>query len=81
MEMKELYEAKNKLEIVHIRATSIVDSDEAKLKVIDDLSALLNENEIIYIDLKRQASELKKEIKILELVYFCQNGRYPDEQN
>jgi hypothetical protein len=79
--MKELYEARSKLEIVKIRATSIVDADEVKLKVIDDLSALLDGNERTYNALKKQASELRKEIKILELVYFCKNGSYPDEQH
>jgi hypothetical protein len=77
--MKELYEARNKLEIVMITATCIIEADESKLKVIDDLSALLDKNEKTYNALKKQALELKNEIKILELVYFCQNGMYSDE--
>jgi hypothetical protein len=27
-----------------------------------------------------EVEELSKEIGLLELVYFCQNGKYPDEK-
>lgn len=77
--MKELYEARNKLDITELKRQVIIDSDEVKLKFIDDLTVILDNNEHEYNLLKKQASDLKKEIKILELVYFCQNGSYPDE--
>ncbi len=78
--MKELYEARNKLEITQMRAQSIEDADEAKFKVIDELQGLIKNNDNIYSKLINEARALMRKIKILELVYFCQNGRYPDER-
>lgn len=79
--MKELYEARNKLEIVRIRKKSIVETDAERLNVIDALNGMLFENEQLYNSLKNDESALSQKIKILELVYFCQNGSYPDETN
>lgn len=44
---------------------------ERELKQLDDLIIINN----------METPNLEQEIKILELVYFCQNGRYPDEQH
>ncbi len=77
--MKEIYEAMNRLEIVRIKAQEIINADDALLTIIDSINAKLLENEQIYNALRIEAEELNKNVKILDLIYFCQTGKFLNE--
>jgi len=77
--MKELYDAMKALEIVREKQQEIIHMDGVLLDVIDSLSVKISENERDYNALKNEAEELRKNIKIFELIYFCQTGKHPDE--